>query len=140
MNSSKGLIQDHTSIAQQKSICIPRTMIPESVPLTRMLDCSIHITGEKSPRPGAGQSPIPAHGGFSHHTGSAFPQAGGPGSGGEDNWGPPPASPGTFQKKPFTQCWFGWFGANPSPALISVAQLSCHGDRAHCAKLGEKWW
>lgn len=53
-------------------------------------------------------------------------------------WGKTPGGPpssGTFPN-PFTRPWFGWFGANPSLALISVAQLSCHGDGAHRAKPG----
>lgn len=43
-----------------------------------------------------------------------------------------------LSKNPFKRPWFGWFGTNPSPALISVAQLGCYGDRAHHAKLGER--
>lgn len=41
-----------------------------------------------------------------------------------------------LSKNPFKRLWFG---ANPSPALISVAQLGCYGDWAHHAKLGERW-
>lgn len=33
-----------------------------------------------------------------------------------------------LSRNPFTRPWFSWFGANPSPALISAARLSCHGD------------
>lgn len=56
---------------------------------------------------------------------------------GKDTWTQP--LPGTSQK-PLHKPLVLWFGANPSPALISVAQLGCHGDRARCAKLGESGW
>lgn len=135
----KGLIQDYTSIAQQKNTGIPRTVIPESVPQQDSGLLHTLLAGEDSPRLAAApRQPrlsawwfqLPGRETCSHRGGTCRCGARHLGA---------PLLQALFQN-PFTRPWFGWFGANPSLALISVAQLSCHGDGAHRAKPGKRCW